>query len=141
MPALWMEFGQDPVQSPQGGLQLAYGADQVRQAICRELLTTPALTLDDGTTVQAEYILDPTFGVGLRVLIGQLDSDAFIAQTTQKITNCVLKTPGVNASIPPTIQAIQQGTAEYILISYQLANGSPSSAALQIGGTSAAPNT
>lgn len=134
MQALWMEFGQDLVLSSTGGLQMATGADMVRQAICRELLTTPALTLDNGTVVQAEFIWDPTFGVGLRVLVGQTVSEGWLAQLTQKINNCVLKNPGVNAAIPPTVKTSESGNLVNILVSYYLANGTASSLALQVAG-------
>lgn len=134
MAALWQEFGQDLVQSPNGGLLMAYGEDEVRQALERELLTTPALTLDDGTVVPAEFIWDPTFGVGLRVLIGQTAYEGWLSAIKQKINNAVLSNPGVNSSIPPVIQVTQTGQLVTILVDYTLANGTPGSLALQIAG-------
>ena len=137
MAARWMEFAQDLVQSSTGGLLMAYNADQVRQAIIRQLLTTPALTLDDGTSVQAEYIWDTTFGLGLRVLVGKGATQSWLSSLTQKINNCVLQTPGVNAAIPPVVTTTINAAAHivYIVVSYTLANGTQSSLALQIAGT------
>lgn len=134
MAALWMEFGDDLAQNQNGGLLLAYNADEVRQAICRDLLTTPALTLDDGTTVQAEYIWDTTFGAGARVFIGQNASSADLNALKQRATNSILKNPGVNATIQPTFTFTKTGQATYMLAGYQLANGSKGSLALQVGG-------
>ncbi len=129
-----MEWGGDFVATPQGGLLLAYGPDQTRQGIIRELLTTSALTLDNGVTVQAEFILFPTLGGGLRILIGQNSTPDLLKQIQQKITNIVLKNPGVNPSVLPVIQTQQtlQPSAVYFIVSYTLVSGVPQTIAFEV---------
>lgn len=135
MPAVWMEWGGDLQRNPQGGLLLAYGPDQTRQGIVRELFTTPALTLDDGSQVQPEFYLDPKFGGGLRVLVGQNLTPAVLGALKQRINQVVLRTPGVNSAVPPSISTSSpdNGRTLYLAVSYALSNGQPQKLAFQIG--------
>ena len=135
MSAIWMEWGGDLRRNPQGGLLLSYGQDQTRQGIIRELLTTPGLTLDDGSRVQPEFYLVPTFGGGLRALVGQAQTEGMIARITQRINQVVLRSPGVNSAIPPVVSTSSRNNGNTVFISarYTGTNGQPQAVAFQIG--------
>jgi hypothetical protein len=132
MPAVFMEWGGDLGVNPQGGLLLAYGADETRQAIIRTLLTTPA-NPPGAPSQQPEFYLDPAFGEGLRIQVSANLTPAILAAIKQSITKTVLSAPGVNPSIPPSIQVTSQGNVTFITVYYTLSNGQPSQMAFQIG--------
>ncbi len=104
MSTLYMEYGGDLVLNQHGGLLMAVGWDEIRQRIERRLLTNPAMTLDDGTPVAADYLQHPSYGVGLPEEVGRNWTQAQAARITQKIAQGVVTDASVDPTAPPTLQ-------------------------------------
>lgn len=74
MSAIYLEYGQDFIVNPQGGLQTAVGWDEIRQSVIRFLLTCRQQLEASGIMVYADYIWHPEYGLGLPVFVGELES-------------------------------------------------------------------
>jgi hypothetical protein len=114
---LFLEWGQGLTLTTNGSLQLATGWDAVRQLILRRLLTSPQQIAEDGTPIPADYIYDPTYGVGVRQRIGGLVGQRDLEVLRQQVLQGVMLDSGVDPDHLPTIvmQQFPQGmVAVYI---------------------------
>jgi hypothetical protein len=102
-PTLYLEWNQDFLITPSGGLQTAVGWTSYRQRCVRRFITNPAQTLPDGTMTPADYVFVPTFGEGLGSLVDQPESDDGLADIERRITNGVLQDPDTSTTVPPNI--------------------------------------
>jgi phage baseplate assembly protein W len=131
MPDLWLEWEDDLRIDPTGDLVIATGWDEVRQRVVRQLLTNPQTTLADGTPVAADDVFDPSYGDGLRVLVGELANDQTVETIRQTVTNSLLRDPGVSPARLPQVTVTRTADHEItILIEVYLATGQPGRVAL-----------
>ena len=119
MPTICVEYNGDFAPSPQGGLLMVSGWDEVRQRLERAIMTVPQLVLQDGTRTTPDYVFDPTFGFGLRVKIGSNPTQQDVADVEQSVLGACSKDPSVSQSIAPVItrkQAQPHVFIVYILV-------------------------
>ena len=99
------QFGGDLSVSAAGDLLLASGDTYTRQRILRRLLTNPG-----------DYIWHPTYGAGLRQLVGQ---DTNIMQIQQIVRSQIFAEASVAQSPAPVVYATQDATGNVtVSISY-----------------------
>ncbi len=100
---LYLEYGGDFVLSQTGGLLLATGWDEIRQAVERILFTNPASVSPSGEPEAPDYIFVPSFGTGLRRQVDMPLNQAAVAGMVQKIRQAVMQVAAVSPSIPPQV--------------------------------------
>jgi hypothetical protein len=126
MATLFMEFGEGFALNGAGGLALAQGWDETRQAGERIALTT-ALTVDSaGTIVPPEYLDDVTFGLSSRIKIGELLPGQAAAALGDAAKAAFAVAPGADPNHPPDV-AISQPSDHTFLVNvtvYLTAGGS-----------------
>lgn len=121
---LYLEWGNDLVLSPSGSVSAAVGWDQVRERIIRRVLTNPAQTLPDGSTTSADYIFDPSYGIGGGALVSQNPTQGFLADLKKRIRAGVLADSAVAPGSDPQILIRQPASNTFtIYVGVLLSNG------------------
>jgi hypothetical protein len=106
---LYLQDGGDFVLNSNGGLQLAGSWDVIIQNLCRYIFTNPASTDRFGNPIPADWIFNPTFGLGANAMLGQNFNQTFINNLQQKIYQGVLAAQTGNSTVPPVV-TVTQGT-------------------------------
>jgi hypothetical protein len=130
---LFMEYGQDFKLNGSGGLAMALAFDETRQILERAAFTTAALTLPDGSIMEPEYFLDPTFGESLKAKVGTLATRAALDEIQRGLRAAASAAPGVNINAPPTFVIQQVGNTVNVFITIYLSNGTSQQLAYSIG--------
>jgi hypothetical protein len=77
---------------------------EARQRVTRRLLTNQRQLSTDGLTVlPPDYIFDPTYGCGLRRLVGAAVNSRYAQQIKQTVLDGVLQEDVVAANPPPQV--------------------------------------
>lgn len=129
----YLDWQGDLMVTPSGSIQTAVGWDQTRQRIIRSLCTNSAQELPDGTFTTADYIFEPSFGIGLGKLVDEAANSDFFGALEQRIQAAVLADQDVSSSVPPSVQFnwINSETLQ-ILIGVTLITGEPGQIALNV---------
>lgn len=93
--SIYLEYGQDFVVNPKGGLQTAVGWDEIRQSVIRFLLTCRQQLEASGITVYADYIWHPDYGLGLPAFVGELLSDKAKSEIERLCKAAVAANPAI----------------------------------------------
>jgi hypothetical protein len=130
-PNIWafdLEPGGDFKLSPNGGLAIVTGWDKLRQALLRELLTNPQLTLPSGLNVPGDYIFDTEYGIGINQYVDELEIGSLMTTLRNSIQQAVYNCddPQVDTSQQPAITFLTdpQG-AIYVQVLVPLKSGTP----------------
>lgn len=105
---LYLELAGDFQLNNNGGLLWATGWDTIRQNFERFVFTNPSTNAVNGQPQPADWILNPTFGLGARAMIGQNFGQPFISALTQKIQQGALSAASGNSNVPP-VTTVTQG--------------------------------
>lgn len=134
MATLYWEYGQDPPLNANGGFNKAQGWDEARQNITRNVMTVPLLKNLDGSYTPPEYIFIPTFGQGVRAMIGNLNTPDFQNQLQQRFAAAAAQSIFVDHSQPVSV-AIQQPSPQlvYVYCTVVLVSGAKYTFGLQLG--------
>ncbi len=125
MATLWMEFGQDFQLTANGGLAMASGWDETRQAIERIALTNPA-----SPGILPDCMWAPKFGLGLPRQVGQPINQALI---TAAISEATRRAPGVDTTSAPTIVVAENADHTFSCeVTVPLANGTRKTTTIQV---------
>ena len=134
MTDVFLEFNQDLILTPSGSIQFAVGWDNVRERIIRNLITNPAQALPDGTQTPADYIWNPSFGLGMGAMVDQNPTPSFLQDLKRRITQAVFTEAQVDPGTTPTIIIQQPTIGTYqVFISVNLANGQVGQVSLTLG--------
>lgn len=120
--SIYLEFGQDFIINPNGGLQTAVGWDEVRQYIERFLLTNSQTLEPSGVYVLPDYIFHPNYGLGVLALVGELILPTEIANLESLCLQAVAAmtdangNPIISNNPPPQVTVIQQQHDIYLFI-------------------------
>jgi hypothetical protein len=114
MSALWLEYGVGFAFNQNGGLSMAQGWDETRQWLERFAMTVPKLSLPDGTQTDPEYLPSP-FGLGGRVIVGQLPTSQAAKQLGSLIAAAAASAPGTNPSQPPSVTITNNNDHIYVV--------------------------
>jgi hypothetical protein len=124
MTDIYLEFNSDLILTPSGSIQTAIGWDQVRERIIRNLITNSAESLPDGTFTPADYIFEPSYGLGMGALVDQNPTPAFLQDLKRRINQAVFTEAQVDPGTVPTIIVQQPVPDTYqIFISVALVDG------------------
>ncbi len=128
MSILYLEYGGDLQLTPNGTLALASGWDEIRQSLERALLTNPAQTLSDGSTISADYIYDPTFGEGLLTEVDASVTQGVLSRLKARIAKALAQNPNVAYVGDPSVSLTKVGQDRFqLLIVVPLKNGATGS--------------
>jgi hypothetical protein len=109
MSAIYLEYGGDFVLNQYGGLQLATGWDQVRQALERAILTNPQTDLPGQGPLPPDYLFESAYGSGATREIGQDITADSLAAVVAKVQAAAATIPGIDPTIAPVISIAQSG--------------------------------
>lgn len=104
-----LPWGDDLAISPSGGLLLVDGDVLTRERVIRRLCSNPLTVLDDGTVLDPDYLLHPTFGAGLGRVVGSsisLSARTDLDAIETAIRNTLRAEPTVSQEQPPNITLI-----------------------------------
>jgi len=131
---LYLDWQSDLILTPSGGLQTAVAWDRVRQRVIRRMITNPAQLLPSGRYTPADYIFEPSFGIGMGSLVDQPFSTAFLEDLESRISQACLQDDDIDSSSPPTVQFFQEPPSTlFILISVVSVSGAPGKIAVRYG--------
>ncbi len=106
-PAIGSPTGGDWQVDISGDLLTSDGDTETRQRVTRRLLTSPRTVPPDGTAIlPPDYIFEPTYGAGLRRMIGSAVSSNN-AQTVKQICLDGVTQEDTVAPLPPPDVAVQ----------------------------------
>lgn len=124
MTTLYLEWNGDLVLECRTSIQTAVGWDEARQRIIRRIITSGAQQLPDGTFTAADYVFDPSYGVGAGKMVGQPFNDDFVAQLRRRIQAGVLADAAVDTTIPPSIRVTRPNpNTVWAIVGVQLSSG------------------
>lgn len=112
MSTIWLEYGTGFAINSSGGLQMAQGWDETRQWLERLAMTVPKLSLPDGTQTDPEYLPSP-FGLGGRLIVGQLTASQAATQLGSLIASAAASAPGTNPNQPPSVSIVNNNDHYY----------------------------
>ena len=128
---IYCEVGGDWKVDQFGGIQEATGWDEASQSIQRVLYTNPAEIAPDGTFLGPDYPWEPDFGLGLRRVVGRLESEELQKVITEKCTQACVQNIAVAKNPPPIIQFLLDVHVLSIYIFVTLANNTPGVIAME----------
>lgn len=134
MTDVYLEFNQDLIITPNGSIQTAVGWDQVRERIIRNLITNSAQILPDGTATPADYIFDPSYGLGMGAMVAQNPTPNFLKDMQRRIIQAVFAEADVDPGTIPTVIVQQPTPSTYqVFISVNLVNNQVGKISLTLG--------
>lgn len=122
---IYFPVGGDAVVDQNGGLAPAVGWDEFQQQMQRFLITNPQGTDERGLPITADYLWHPTYGLGLRSMLGTLLTPSQLTAMTNACRMAALSQPAVAQNPPPVIQFIAANHSITFLILCYLANQTP----------------
>jgi hypothetical protein len=123
MPSLSLEYGTGFIGNANGGIAIATGWDETRQHLERIAFTVAKGVLPSGIQVPPEYIGNPTFGLSLRLMVGQLLAGQAAQQLAASIKSAASSAPGTNPNQPPDVVIAQTGNTFQVTVTVYLSGG------------------
>ncbi len=123
-----LEPGGDFKLAPNGGLLVVTGWDKLRQALLRELLTNPQLSLPSGINVPADYLFDSSYGIGISQYVDELEISSLMGALKASIQNAVYNCddPQVDTSQQPAITFLTSAQGDiFVEVLVPLKAGTP----------------
>lgn len=109
-----------------GDFAVVQGDDFIRQRLITQLITNPTEYDANGEVrILGDHLYAPDFGIGIGRDVDSADTETLIAMRKQRVLQALRNEPGVDQTIPPTVQITfdKLRQTQYIRIEYVTING------------------